>query len=107
MKFSEIGRQANILEDYVGLNIDAVLNKITQELGEVNDAVQKYRGIYCRTRYEHTEEIEKELGDLLFNIISLCTRLGIDPDRFSEFAEHTLHKAEERKDIYKDINKPI
>lgn len=105
MKFSEIGKQANILEDYVGLNIDAVLNKITQELGEFNDAVQKYRGIYCKTKYETPEEAEKELWDLLFNLISLCTRLGIDPDRFAEFAENTLHKAEERKEKYKDIMK--
>lgn len=103
MKLSEIWQQANLLEDYVWLNIDAVLNKITQELWEFNDAVQKYRGIYCRTKHENIEEVEKELWDLLFNIISLCYRLWIDPDRFSEFAENTFHKAEERKEVYKKI----
>jgi len=51
------------------------MNKITQELGEFNDAVQKYRGIYCRIKHENIEEVEKELGDLLINIISLCNRL--------------------------------
>lgn len=105
MKLSEIWQQANVLEDYVGINIDAILNKITQELGEFNDAVQKHRGIYCKTKYDTTKEAEKELGDLLFNIISLCTRLWIDPDRFPEFAENTLHKAEERKETYKNIMK--
>lgn len=103
MTLKEIWEQANALEDYVGLDTDAVLHKITQELWEFNDAVQKYRGIYCRVKYETTEEAEKELGDLLFNLISLCNRLGIDPDRFPEFAENTLKKAQERKDIYKNI----
>jgi len=103
MQLKEIWEQANALEDYVWINIDAVMNKITQELGEFNDAVQKYRGIYCRIKHENIEEVEKELGDLLINIISLCNRLWIDPDRFAEFAENTLHKAEERKDIYKKI----
>ncbi len=103
MKLKEIWEQANALEDYVGLDMDAVLNKITQEMWEFNDAVQKYRWIYCREKHETPEEVEKEVGDLFFNIISLCNRLWIDPDRLPEFAENTLHKAEGRKDIYKKI----
>jgi NTP pyrophosphatase (non-canonical NTP hydrolase) len=60
------------------------MHKLTQELGEFNDAIQKYRGIYCKTKYETLEEVESELSDLLFNIVSLCNKLGINVDRFPE-----------------------
>ena len=50
--------------------IDDVLNKLTQELGEFNDAVQKYRGRYCRSRVD-LERVKEEAGDFLFNLISL------------------------------------
>lgn len=32
----DVGQQANQLEDELGLTIDDVLNKLTQELGEFN-----------------------------------------------------------------------
>ena len=41
MELSEIGKSANGLEDEIGIAPSDVLNKLTQELGEFNDAVQK------------------------------------------------------------------
>ncbi|MEI8090898.1 MAG: hypothetical protein WCG98_01200 [bacterium] len=43
MKLSEIGKQTHAIEQEIGVNLDAVMHKLTQELGEFNDAVQKYR----------------------------------------------------------------
>jgi NTP pyrophosphatase (non-canonical NTP hydrolase) len=95
----EIAIQANQIEDEIGLDLDAVMHKFTQEVGELNDAIQKYRGIYCKTRME-LPDVEKEAGDVLFNFISLLNKLGIDPDKLPEFAQTTLEKFKERKDIY-------
>ena len=103
MSLKILADKINIWEEYIGINMDAILNKLTQELWEFNDAVQKYRWIYCRTKYENIEEVEKELGDLLFNLISICNRLGINPDRFPEILEKAWQKAEDRKEIYKAI----
>lgn len=103
MTLKEIGSQANALENYVWINLDASLNKLTQEIGEFNDAVQKYRWIYCKTKTDTTENIEWEIGDVLFNIISILNRLWIDPDKLPEFAGNTLKKAEERKELYKQV----
>lgn len=46
--FKDIAEEGNAIEDELWLGIDAVLHKITQEVGELNDAVQKYRGIYSK-----------------------------------------------------------
>ena len=100
MDFDEIAKKANEYEDKIGLNIDDVLNKLTQEMGEFNDAVQKFRGRYSRRKYETTKEVEGELGDLIFNIVSVCKRLGINPNRLSEFSESTLNKFGGRVDMY-------
>ena len=100
MKFSEIGKEGNEIEDEIGLEIDDILNKLTQELGEFNDAVQKFRGRYCRTREKNNNNIKEEAGDLFFNLISLCNRLGINPDELPDLAENTLNKFKERKKLY-------
>jgi NTP pyrophosphatase (non-canonical NTP hydrolase) len=99
MNFKEIANEANKLEDEIGLNIDDVLNKLTQELGEFNDAVQKYRGRYCRSRL-NKEDLEKEAGDVLINLISILNRIGIEPQRAEELAEKTLKKFKEKKGDY-------
>ncbi len=101
MTLEDIGRKANELETEVGLTIDDVLHKVTQEAGEFNDAVQKYRGRYCKTKDGTTTKIEQEVGDLFFNVISVCYRLGINPDNLPQYARNTLVKFEERKELYK------
>ena len=47
------------------------------------------------------EVVEGELGDLFFNLISICMRLGINLDDLPHLAEQTLLKFEERKEQYK------
>jgi NTP pyrophosphatase (non-canonical NTP hydrolase) len=100
MNLKEIGKEGNKIEDEIGLDINDSLNKLTQELGEFNDAVQKFRGKYSKTKTENLEQIESEVGDLMFNIISICHRLGINPDELPAYAEKTLEKLKERKNLY-------
>ncbi len=100
-EFRSIAKQANQLEDELGLTIDDVLNKLTQELGEFNDAVQKYRGRYCRQRAEKTEDLEKEVGDVMLNLASILYRLGLDPNKLPDYAQCTMEKFQERKEVYR------
>lgn len=104
-RFSDIAKQVNQIEDDIGITFDDKLNKLTQELGEFNDAVQKYRGRYSKTKYDTLDEVKSELGDLIANIITICEKLGINPDDLQQFAEVTLHKLEERKDLYRNTLK--
>ncbi|MBI4116346.1 hypothetical protein HY449_01240 [Candidatus Pacearchaeota archaeon] len=99
-KLSDIAKDAKIMEEECGINADAVLNKLTQELGEFNDAVQKLRGIYSKSAGSK-EHVEEETGDLIFNFISVLYELGINPDNLPLYAENTLKKFQERKELYK------
>jgi len=102
MDFNEIAEKANKIEDEIGLNIDDVLNKLTQELGEFNDAVQKFRGRYCRKKSDNLDDVKGELGDLIFNIISVCKRIGINPNEINLLSENNLKKFGERIELYKN-----
>ncbi len=104
MDFNKIGKEANAIEDRLGLSIDAVLHKVSQESGEFNDAVQKLRGIYCKTPGT-IDSVKGELGDLLFNLVSVSYRLGIDPNEFADYAASTLEKFKEREELYRDVSK--
>lgn len=46
-----------------------VLEKVEEEIGELKAAIQQNKGV------------EDELGDVLFTVVSLARRLGVDPDR--------------------------
>ncbi len=103
----EITQEGNLLERDLGLNMDDVLNKLTQEVGEFNDAVQKYRGRYCKKKADTIKNVVEELGDLVFNLSSICYRLGINSDDFSMFANNTLNKFKMRKELYYGKNLKI
>jgi NTP pyrophosphatase (non-canonical NTP hydrolase) len=96
----EVAERAKEMEDDLSLNIDDVLNKLTQEFGEFNDVVQKFRGRYCRKKVS-LDEVKGELGDLLFNLSSVCNRVGINPNDFNKFANETLKKFRIRKEDYR------
>jgi NTP pyrophosphatase (non-canonical NTP hydrolase) len=96
----EISNEGEVIEDEVGVTFDDILNKLTQEFGEFNDAVQKFRGRYSRKKVS-IEEVKKELGDVIFNLSSICNKIGINPNEFNEFAFETLNKFKERKEEYK------
>jgi len=102
MNFKELAKETREIEDEIGLNIDDILNKFTQEVGEFNDAVQKLRGRYCRSKISK-EEVKKEIGDVLLNLISICDRMDFNPNDFPLFAERTLEKFKERKEDYKKM----
>jgi len=59
MDLNEIAKEANKIEDELSISIDAVMHKITQEIGELNDAIQKMRGIYAKRRLTK-EEVQDE-----------------------------------------------
>ncbi|MFH1801583.1 MAG: MazG nucleotide pyrophosphohydrolase domain-containing protein [archaeon] len=100
MKLKEIADKAKEIEDEIGLSVDDILNKLTQELGEFNDAVQKFRGRYCRKKGD-LESVKEEVGDLFFNLISVCSRLGISVDELPSYAQRTLYKFQKRREDYK------
>lgn len=102
----EIGDITHKLEIEVGISFDDVLNKLTQETGEFNDAVQKYRGRYSRTRVG-IDVVKSELGDVLVNLISVAHRLGINPDAFPVIAKKTSDKFRERKKDYIKNKAPL
>lgn len=97
----EIATIANNIEDELQLNLDAVLHKLTQEIGEFNNAIQKYRGIYCKEKQNDLSEIYSEWGDVIFNLISILNRLWIDIEKIEDMGNNTLKKFIERKSIYK------
>jgi uncharacterized protein YabN with tetrapyrrole methylase and pyrophosphatase domain len=70
-------RQAKLYGDNCGeLNFDwdgpqEVLAKVREELAELMEAIES----------DQYENIEEELGDLLFSISQLARKLGVDPER--------------------------
>jgi tetrapyrrole methylase family protein/MazG family protein len=57
--------------DWPGLQ--EVFGKIEEELREVQEAVD------AATRRDAGDEVEEELGDLLFSVVNLCRRLKVEP----------------------------
>ena len=102
MNLWEIAKQANTLEDEAWFDLDAVMHKFTQEVGELNDAIQKYRWIYSKTKYDTLDEVHDEASDVIFNFISMLNRLGVDVNEIESMAESTLNKFIERRKLYSD-----
>ena len=100
VSLKEIADRAREIWEEIGLNFDDVLNKFTQEVGELNDAVQKRRGRFCKTKALNDDNLKDELGDVMFNLISICNGMNINPDELPLFAKNTLAKFEERKELY-------
>jgi len=105
MELSKIAKEAKEIGDRIGLDLDAVLHKLTQETGEFNDAVQKYRGIFCKKRAENLKYVEEEYGDVLFNLIYTGYLLGIDVNKIPEYVKNTLDKFKKREELYKQNKK--
>ncbi len=100
MSFKKIADQANIIEDDLGYGIDAVMHKLIQEVGEFNDAIQKYRWIYTKSKSDNIDMIYAEAWDVMFNFISILNRLWINPDELEKMSHVTLNKFIERKNLY-------
>lgn len=91
--------KSNKIEEELGVCLDDILNKLTQEIGKFNDVVQKFRGVYSESRVD-LKVVKLKLGDVLLHLASICLRLGIDPDDFVIFAGNTLKRFDERKNDY-------
>jgi NTP pyrophosphatase (non-canonical NTP hydrolase) len=102
VSLKEIAGRSREIQEEIGLTFDDVLNKFTQETGELNDAIQKRRGRFCKTKALNDDSVKDELGDVMFNLISICERLNIDPEELPLLAKNTLNKFKERKELYKE-----
>jgi tetrapyrrole methylase family protein/MazG family protein len=57
-----------------------VLDKIGEELGEAREAITRYEAAaQGKAETALTEQVEEELGDLLFSVVNLCRFLKIEP----------------------------
>jgi len=95
ISFREVAKKGRSLEKEIGADFNAVLSKFSEECGELVGAIQSFRGIYTR-KDTNIEGVKDEMGDVLFNLVSLASRLGIDPDTFSELANNTVKKFDRR-----------
>jgi len=100
--FLEIARDARLIYDEIGLSFDDILHKFTQEAGELNDAVQKRRGRFCKIKSLDDEALKDEMGDVIFNLVCICDHMKINPDELLSFASNTLGKFYDRKELYKE-----
>ena len=57
-------------------NADEVLEKISEELGELREAV----------RAGNRDDIDDEIGDLLFSVVNLARHIGADPEQCARSA---------------------
>ena len=97
MRAEKVGKKASCF-DFP--NADEVMLKVREELAELEEAIAK----------NDSENIEEEMGDLIFSITSLCRKLNVEPevalnkatDKFiSRFAALESVVLEQGKDIMK------
>ena len=67
MRADKVGRKASCF-DFP--NADSVMLKVKEELGEVEEAMLQ----------NNAENIEEELGDLIFSVVSLCRKLHVESE---------------------------
>ncbi len=67
MRADKVGRKASCF-DFP--NAESVILKVKEELSEVEEAMTQ----------NNAENIEEELGDLLFSVVSLCRKLGVESE---------------------------
>lgn len=102
MNLREIAERAGELEEEIGADTDAVLNKAIQEFGKLNDAIQRYRGIYCRAQVTDLPGVKKGAGDLMLNIVSVLYQIGVDPNELPNYAAMALEKLEMTVEEYRE-----
>jgi len=86
----------------IGQSLDGVIEKITEEAQEVADAAAM----------KNHDEIEDEIGDLLFAISNLARKLDVDPElalrrtnaKFTTRFKHIENTAKEASRDMNDMN---
>jgi len=81
-------------------NIEGVVGKINEELGEVMEAAGNAAGA--------DEKIEEELGDLLFSVVNLCRYLKVEPSvalrrTNGKFIERFKHMEKKMKETGQEL----
>ena len=67
MRADKVGRKASCF-DFP--NAESVMLKVKEELGELEEAMAQ----------NNTQNIEEELGDLIFSVVSLARKLGVESE---------------------------
>ena len=67
MRAEKVGKKASCF-DFP--DADSVMLKVKEELAELEEAVMQ----------ENAENIEEEMGDLIFSVVSLCRKLHVEPE---------------------------
>ena len=67
MRAEKVGKKASCF-DFP--DADSVMLKVKEELSELEEAVMQ----------ENAENIEEEMGDLIFSVVSLCRKLHVEPE---------------------------
>src|SRR5271170_5323385 len=74
-------------------DVDGVFEKLEEEIGELRDAIlqQKHEESAGKRKDKsgHNSHVASELGDLLFTVVNLARRLGVNP-------ELALHETNQR-----------
>lgn len=76
MRAEKVGKKASCF-DFA--DADSVMLKVKEELGELEEALSS----------NDADSIEEEMGDLIFSMVSLCRKIGVEP-------EVALNKATEK-----------
>ncbi|WP_343782659.1 nucleotide pyrophosphohydrolase [Alkalibacillus silvisoli] len=71
----------------------AMMTRLTEEMGELAREINHYYGEKPKKSTEGEKELEEELGDLLFVIITLANSLNID---LNEAFDRSMSKIEIR-----------
>lgn len=71
----------------------AMMARVTEEVGELAREINHYYGEKQKKSSEDEKEIEEELADVLFIVITMANSLDID---LTEAFEQTMHKFETR-----------
>jgi tetrapyrrole methylase family protein/MazG family protein len=67
MRAENVGKKASCF-DFP--DVDSVMLKVKEELAELEEAILK----------NDKENIEEEMGDLVFSVVSLCRKLSVEPE---------------------------
>ncbi len=86
--------------------------KLDEELGELDEAIARLDHGADEETAALAQEVESELGDVLFTVVNIARKRGIDPeaalrgtvDRFSRRVEHVEALCAERSQVAAELD---
>ena len=67
MRAEKVGKKASCFDFS---DADEVMLKVREEISELEEAMEE----------KNKNNIEEEMGDLIFSVVSLCRKLGVEPE---------------------------